>query len=114
MRERLAGREEKQRGGGGGVLVPSDVHVEHSSIECLHNTACWFMAAALGSGWGFRKWVWFPYRMYALLRSGLRWLLLVSDKGKAEVFKKTGSEIGKQAAAKSGGLFSAEDWQCSM
>lgn len=39
---------------------------------------------------------------------------LVSDKGKAEVFKKTGSEIGKQAAAKSGGLFSAEDWQCSM
>lgn len=30
-----------------------------------------------------------------------------------EVFKKTGSEIGKKAAEKSGGLFSADDWQCS-
>ena len=36
-----------------------------------------------------------------------------ADKGKVEVFKKTGTEIGKQAAAKSGGLFSAEDWHCS-
>lgn len=36
------------------------------------------------------------------------------DKGKVEVFKKTGSEIGKAAATKSGGLFSADDWQCSM
>ena len=36
------------------------------------------------------------------------------DKGKVEVFKKTGSEIGKTAATKSGGLFSADDWQCSM
>ena len=30
-----------------------------------------------------------------------------------EVFKKTGSEIGKKAAEKSGGLFSADDWHCS-
>jgi len=36
-----------------------------------------------------------------------------AEKGKVDVFKKTGSEIGKSAAAKSGGLFSAEDWQCS-
>lgn len=27
--------------------------------------------------------------------------------------KLTGSQIGKQAAAKSKGLFSAEDWMCS-
>ena len=37
-----------------------------------------------------------------------------ADKGKVEIFKKTGSEIGKTAATKSGGLFSADDWQCSM
>ena len=36
------------------------------------------------------------------------------DKGKVDYFKKTGAEIGKQAAKKSGGLFSADDWQCSM
>ena len=36
-----------------------------------------------------------------------------AEKGKVDIFKKTGSEIGKSAAAKSGGLFSAEDWQCS-
>ena len=36
-----------------------------------------------------------------------------ADKGKVDVFKKTGTEIGKSAAAKSGGLFSAEDWHCS-
>ncbi|XP_019856906.1 PREDICTED: zinc finger Ran-binding domain-containing protein 2-like [Amphimedon queenslandica] len=36
------------------------------------------------------------------------------DKGKVDTFKKTGAEIGKQAASKSGGLFSAEDWQCAM
>ena len=39
---------------------------------------------------------------------------LLVDKGKVEIFKKTGSEIGKTAATKSGGLFSADDWQCSM
>ena len=37
-----------------------------------------------------------------------------SDKGKVDIFKKTGTEIGRQAASKSGGLFSAEDWQCAM
>jgi hypothetical protein len=31
-----------------------------------------------------------------------------------DTFKKIGSEIGKQAATKSGGLFSADDWQCTM
>ena len=36
------------------------------------------------------------------------------DKGKVDTFKKTGSEIGRQAATKSGGLFSADDWQCTM
>eukprot|EP00731_Ephydatia_muelleri_P018794 Em0011g834a len=36
------------------------------------------------------------------------------DKGKVDIFKKTGTEIGRQAASKSGGLFSAEDWQCAM
>lgn len=36
-----------------------------------------------------------------------------TDKGKVEVFKKTGTEIGKKAADKSGGLFSADDWHCS-
>ena len=30
-----------------------------------------------------------------------------------EIFKKTGTEIGKKAAEKSGGLFSADDWHCS-
>ena len=35
------------------------------------------------------------------------------DKGKIDSVKITGSEIGKQAAAKSKGLFSAEDWMCS-
>ena len=30
-----------------------------------------------------------------------------------EIFKKTGTEIGKKAAERSGGLFSADDWQCS-
>ena len=39
---------------------------------------------------------------------------LYSDKGKVDIFKKTGTEIGRQAASKSGGLFSAEDWQCAM
>ncbi|KAI6656745.1 Zinc finger Ran-binding domain-containing protein 2 [Oopsacas minuta] len=32
----------------------------------------------------------------------------------APKLKKVGSEIGRHAAKKSGGLFSAEDWQCSM
>ena len=41
-------------------------------------------------------------------------LLPSSDKGKVDIFKKTGTEIGRQAASKSGGLFSAEDWQCAM
>ena len=36
------------------------------------------------------------------------------DKGKVDFFKKIGAEIGKHAAKKSGGLFSAEDWQCTM
>ena len=36
------------------------------------------------------------------------------DKGKVDIIKKTGAEIGKQAAARSGGLFAAEDWQCSV
>ena len=35
------------------------------------------------------------------------------EKGKVEIFKKTGTEIGKKAAEKSGGLFSADDWHCS-
>lgn len=39
--------------------------------------------------------------------------LFSPDKGKVEYFKKKGTEIGKQAASKSGGLFSADDWQCS-
>ncbi len=39
--------------------------------------------------------------------------ILPSDKGKVEYFQKKGTEIGKQAATKSGGLFSADDWQCS-
>ena len=39
--------------------------------------------------------------------------VLCPDRGKADVFKKSGTEIGKQAASKSGGLFSAEDWQCA-
>ena len=47
------------------------------------------------------------------LAHALKWCVLI-DKGKVEVFKKTGSEIGKAAATKSGGLFSADDWQCSM
>lgn len=37
-----------------------------------------------------------------------------SGKGKVDVFKKAGNEIGRQLATKSGGLFSAEDWQCPM
>ena len=41
-------------------------------------------------------------------------IYILTDKGKVDVIKKTGSEIGKQAAARSGGLFSAEDWQCSV
>lgn len=40
--------------------------------------------------------------------------VLFLGKGKVDTFKKTGSEIGRQAATKSGGLFSAEDWQCTM
>ncbi|KAL9950536.1 hypothetical protein ACROYT_G043048 [Oculina patagonica] len=35
------------------------------------------------------------------------------DKGNIDSIKLTGSQIGKQAAAKSKGLFSAEDWMCS-
>lgn len=38
---------------------------------------------------------------------------MFTDRGKVEIFKKTGSEIGKKAAERSGGLFSADDWQCS-
>ena len=48
----------------------------------------------------------------------LIWLLVFvyvcPEKGKVDVISKTGSEIGKQAAQRSGGLFSAEDWQCSV
>lgn len=40
-------------------------------------------------------------------------VLLVLDKTKVEIFKKTGTEIGKKAAERSGGLFSADDWHCS-
>ena len=39
--------------------------------------------------------------------------LSLTDKGNFDSVKLTGSEIGKQAAAKSKGLFSAEDWMCS-
>lgn len=39
---------------------------------------------------------------------------LLLDKGKVDVFKKSGAEIGKNIAQRSGGLFSAEDWQCKM
>ncbi|XP_015775466.1 PREDICTED: zinc finger Ran-binding domain-containing protein 2-like [Acropora digitifera] len=35
------------------------------------------------------------------------------DKGSNDSIKFTGSQIGKQAAAKSKGLFSADDWMCS-
>lgn len=35
------------------------------------------------------------------------------EKSKVEIFKKTGTEIGKKAAERSGGLFSADDWHCS-
>lgn len=35
------------------------------------------------------------------------------EKGNIDSVKLTGSEIGKHAAAKSKGLFSAEDWMCS-
>ena len=37
----------------------------------------------------------------------------LTEKGNIDSVKLTGSEIGKQAAAKSKGLFSAEDWMCS-
>ncbi|XP_027055897.1 zinc finger Ran-binding domain-containing protein 2-like isoform X4 [Pocillopora damicornis] len=35
------------------------------------------------------------------------------EKGNIDKIKLTGAEIGKQAAAKSRGLFSADDWMCS-
>ncbi|XP_022782071.1 zinc finger Ran-binding domain-containing protein 2-like isoform X3 [Stylophora pistillata] len=35
------------------------------------------------------------------------------EKGNIDKVKLTGAEIGKQAAAKSRGLFSADDWMCS-
>lgn len=35
------------------------------------------------------------------------------EKGSVDGMKLTGAQIGKQAAAKSKGLFSAEDWMCS-
>ncbi|KAK2550041.1 Zinc finger Ran-binding domain-containing protein 2 [Acropora cervicornis] len=38
---------------------------------------------------------------------------LIRDKGSNDSIKFTGSQIGKQAAAKSKGLFSADDWMCS-
>ena len=48
---------------------------------------------------------------------GVSWIFhtcsFPTDKGKIDSIKFTGSEIGKQAAAKSKGLFSAEDWMCS-
>jgi len=37
----------------------------------------------------------------------------LTEKGNIDSVKLTGSEIGKHAAAKSKGLFSAEDWMCS-
>ena len=40
-------------------------------------------------------------------------LFFVTEKGNIDSVKLTGSEIGKHAAAKSKGLFSAEDWMCS-
>ena len=39
--------------------------------------------------------------------------LFLTEKGNIDSVKLTGSQIGKQAAAKSKGLFSAEDWMCS-
>jgi hypothetical protein len=35
-----------------------------------------------------------------------------SEKKESNSFKKGGHEIGKAAAEKSRGLFSADDWQC--
>lgn len=40
-------------------------------------------------------------------------LFILTEKGNIDSMKLTGSQIGKQAAAKSKGLFSAEDWMCS-
>lgn len=37
----------------------------------------------------------------------------LTDKASKDSVKFTGTQIGKQAAAKSKGLFSAEDWMCS-
>jgi len=40
-------------------------------------------------------------------------LYFLTEKGKINSVKFTGTQIGKQAAAKSKGLFSADDWMCS-
>lgn len=42
-----------------------------------------------------------------------KYIVFTIEKTKVEIFKKIGSEIGKKAAEKSGGLFSADDWHCS-
>lgn len=39
-------------------------------------------------------------------------ILLCTDKATGMEYKKGGSEIGKELAEKSKGLFSADDWQC--
>ena len=40
-------------------------------------------------------------------------VLFSTAKGRTDGIKLSGSQIGKQAASKSKGLFSAEDWMCS-
>jgi hypothetical protein len=40
-------------------------------------------------------------------------LRLLTEKGDSPKKKKLGQEIGKAAAEKSRGLFSADDWQCN-
>ena len=40
-------------------------------------------------------------------------IFFLTDKASKDSVKFTGTQIGKQAAAKSKGLFSAEDWMCS-
>lgn len=39
---------------------------------------------------------------------------IVSVKAKVDTIKLSGMKVGKQAASKSGGLFSEEDWICSQ
>lgn len=39
-------------------------------------------------------------------------MYLITDRKEGIVYKKGGTEIGKNLAEKSKGLFSADDWQC--